>query len=314
MSTTPPDDPDPSAVPPGQFPPPPRYPVPPGYQPLTGPPEPPPYAPPPPGYQGPWTAGARATFHAGPADPLVSADYNGWWQRTVALLTAAWRPMALVQLIGAAPLLVLAVIFGVGFTPAGFADSWDSDDVATALAVLLPIVLAAILLSLLVQLATLDVAVQHATGRPVSIAAALRTGLRRLPALAGWGLLGGLVVLVGFLLCVLPAFYVGAALATLPVIVLVERGAAIGRAFRLFHGDFGSSIARVATLAAVQIALAVIEGISGFITALDPTGITGGVTSVASALVSGVVVAPFLLTTYADMRARVEPFRTADLA
>ncbi|WP_433828621.1 hypothetical protein ACQP2E_04575 [Actinoplanes sp. CA-015351] len=61
---------------------------------------------------------------------------------------------------------------------------------------------------------------------------------------------------------------------------LVQRGAGIGRCFQLFHADFGASIARVATVYGIAL---------------------------------GVVGTAFLVTTYADMRARRESFSTAYL-
>ncbi|MEV4345068.1 hypothetical protein AB0J83_11375 [Actinoplanes sp. NPDC049596] len=283
-----------------------RPPIPAGSQPPPGYPPPPGYLPP------PWTPGARAAAHAGPYDPLVSADYSGWWQRSIALLRAAWRPMAVVQLIGSAPLVVFGIVTAVLLLTTDLADRLDEP--AVAVPVILPIGLIAVLLTLITQLATLETAVQRATGRPVSAAAAFRAGLRRSPAYIGWGIPAGLLFLVGVICCILPAFYVGAVMTILPVIVLVERGGVLKRAFALFHGDLGSSVARVATLAALQTVVGVAANLGSILVFIDPTGVSAGLLSVVFSIATGVLVTPFLLTTYADMRARVEPFSTADLA
>ncbi|XVV13805.1 hypothetical protein ACQP2X_05455 [Actinoplanes sp. CA-131856] len=294
----------PSDEPSAYLPPTPREPIPPGYV-----PPPPAYAPPP-----EWSKGARAAYHAGPYDPLVSGDYSGWWQRGIFLLRTLWKPMALVQLIGNGPLLVLGGVAAVPVTYNGFSDQEWIENPAAALSVIIPIILIAVLVALIVQLATVEIAVQHVTGRTVSVGDALRTGLRRLPAFIGWGIPAGLLIALGSVFCLLPGIYVAAVMVTLPVIILAERGRVIGRAFDLFHADFGASAGRVATLFGVQLVLGVAEGIVGVIAGLDPTGVTGIAVSVAFAIGTGVFLAPFLLTTYADLRARREPFTTAQLA
>ncbi|MFG1990046.1 hypothetical protein ACGFJ7_08710 [Actinoplanes sp. NPDC048988] len=292
----------------------PRHPVPPGYGPLPGQQPPPAYSPTP-AYNPPpaWTKGARAAYHAGPYDPLVSGDYSGWWQRGIALVRTLWKPMALVQLTLNGPLLVLGGLAAVPVTFNGLSDDGWIDDPAVVLPVAIPIVLIAVLASLVVQLATVEIALQHVTGRPVSVGAALLTGLRRLLAFIGWGIPAGLLIALGAIACLLPGLYVAAAMITLPVLVLVERGGIIGRAFNLFHADFGASAGRVATIFAVQFALGGAEGVVGIVAGLDPTGVTSIAVSVLFAIASGVFLAPFLLTTYADQRARLEPFTTAQL-
>jgi hypothetical protein len=104
----------------------------------------------------------------------------------------------------------------------------------------------------------------------------------------------------------------------LPVIVLVERGQGIGRAFQLVHADFGAAVARLATIVGLHIAFVLVEGL--FSAILDPATSSGPGVTVASAILSagfsaatGVVMSPLLLTAYADMRARHEPFSTAYL-
>nr|WP_221382827.1 sulfur globule family protein [Actinoplanes polyasparticus] len=270
----------------------------------------------PPGYQLP------SGYYAGPADPLVSADFGGWWQRSFTLLAAVWRPMAQVQLVWAIPLIVVGVLTAIyapdravtfdSTTPPNFSDIFEP------LFVVLPFALAAVLLTLVAQLATLDVLVQRATGRPVSVSRALLTGLRRFPAMLGWQLLAGLVILVGLLLCVLPGLYVLIVFLILPVIVLVERGQGIGRAFQLVHASFGAAVARLATIVGLHIAFVLVESVLSAI--LNPAAGSGPGVTVASAILSagfsaatGVVMSPLLLTAYADMRARHEPFSTAYL-
>jgi hypothetical protein len=262
-------------------------------------------------------------FYPGPNDPLVSANFSGWWTRSFRLLSVSWRQILSVHLIWAIPLLIFNVVSNLLPSDVESTDNIDMSDVLIVLAVAIPLVGVGLLLSMIAQLAALHVVVQRALGRPVSIGVALMAGLRRTPAMVGWGFLEILLVAGGVLLCVLPGIYVVLVLMILPAIILLERGVGIGRAFELFHADFGAAMARVGTILAVSVAAAIVE--NAFTAALTrgatdvstvgmdvmiPVAIMSTVVSVASS----VVTAPLILTAYADMRSRREPFSTAYLA
>ena len=262
-------------------------------------------------------------FYPGPNDPLVSANFSGWWTRSFRLLSVSWRQILSVHLIWAVPLLIFNVISNAVPSDVETTDNADVGDLLPLLAVALPLLGAGLLLTMVAQLAALHVGVQRALGRPVSIGAALLAGLRRTPAMLGWGVLEIMLLAGGVLLCVLPGIYTALVLMILPAIVLLERGVGIGRAFELFHADFGAAIARVATIVAVSVAAAIVD--NAFVAALtggsaDPSTAGVGVlipVAVISTIISvasSVVAAPMLLTAYADMRSRREPFSTAYLA
>ena len=265
-----------------------------------------------------------AGYYAGPDDPLVSADFGGWWRRGFTLLAATWQQLALVQLIWVVPFLIfmLATASSDTFTYSTTANYDDFDvrsELVEPLLLVTPALIIIGLLSGIVQLATLDLLVQRATGRPMSIGAALRTGLRRVLPLIGWEILAGLLVVVGLVFCLLPGFYVLTVVLVLPVIILLERGQGIGRAFQLFHADFGAALARIVTIIALYFGFAVVEMI--FSAVLAPTedpstaiNVLMAIVSAAFSVATTVVVSPLLLTAYADMRARREPFSTAYLS
>jgi hypothetical protein len=232
--------------------------------------------------------------------------------------------MAIIQSVWALPLLALAILENIVPTEGSFDSSTvDEQELLRVLLIVIGLAAASALLSLTIQLAMLHVLVQRATGQPVSVGAALIGGLRRVPAMLGWGILQGLLILVGLVLCVLPGIYVLIALLILPAVVLLERGKGIGRAFELFHADFGASIARIGTIVGLAVAFGVIEssfstviGGGGFLTSATmstPAAVAVGVVSVIVSIASSLVVTPLLLTAYADMRARREPFSTAYL-
>ncbi|MEV6602468.1 hypothetical protein AB0M36_37305 [Actinoplanes sp. NPDC051346] len=280
-----------------------------------------------------WTGGSVAPgygaapqpgWYASPDDPLVSPNFGGWWTRAFALLSAAWRPMAVVQLFWALPLVLLDVfiILAPVETETGTNGEFTGG-LLVALLISLGTDLVAMLLSFVTLLATVQILVQRATDQPVSVREALMTGLRRAPAMLGWGLLSGLLIMVGLLFCILPGLYVALAMSVLPVVVLLERGNGIGRAFELFHANFGAAIGRVATTAGVMLAFTLAGG--ALVLGLQPTdalsgddvtvgvALTTAIISTTVSIISNVVVSPLLLTAYADMRARHEPFSTAYL-
>lgn len=282
-----------------------------------------------------------------PADPLVSNDYAGWWQRGTAVVKAGWRQLLLLQLIMAAPLLLLslpanafvtlkqrdferAVQAGVETPELGF-----PIEPAMILAfggVLIAVVVISALWSAIGILATARMVVVIATGHRPTVGDALRAALRRVLPCIGWYVVAGFISLAALVACIVPIFYVSAVFVILPAVVLFERGNAIGRCFQLFHADFGAALGRVLTIAGLSIAAAVvfasigavfaaiIQGSSFLVTsptASDAAVITGSlvetVLTSAASLLTGVVVSPLIVATYADLRARHEPFTTSYL-
>ena len=271
---------------------------------------------------GPAGYGPPPGYYAGPDDPLVSADFGGWWRRGFTLLAATWRPMVLLQLMWVLPLLVIE-LFAIGGTTTITTTSADDIDwqteIVEPLAIVAPFLIVFGLLSVVVQLATVDVLVQRALGRPVALGAALRAGLRRMLPLIGWEILGGLLAFVGLVFCILPGIYVVAVLMILPPLILLERGQGIGRAFQLFHADFGAALGRAATIVGLYFAFSLVS--TSFSGALNSggepnvgMGIVAAIIGAGLSIATFVVISPLLLTAYADMRARREPFSTAYLA
>jgi hypothetical protein len=166
--------------------------------------------------------------------------------------------------------------------------------------------------------------VLRATGRPGNLVGpALLAGAKRVPALIGWCLLAVPVLIVAMVLCFFPVLYVGAVLTILPAVVLLERGNGIGRCFQLFHANFAVSASRIATIIGLSFAAGTL--LTLLTTIVDVT--IGGSSSTPNTtatvinavlqggyyIVSYVVLAGLLVPAYADMRARLEPFTTADL-
>lgn len=259
-------------------------------------------------------------FYPTPADPLVSPDYPGWWRRSVRLIRQVWKPAMAVHAIAAVPSLALTVPADLALTAESRAAITDPSTFVPhlgAMALILGAVLVASLIAAVATAVNVHLVVQAATGQPVDLRTAAAAGLRRSPVVIGWLLIANLLTSIAFLMCVLPVFYVGAALMVLPVVVTLERGSGVSRAFTLFHADLGTSVSRVATVFALTAGATIALGTVA--ATLEPA--IGGTAGTVTAslwnglylLLAGVALAPLLVTAYADMRARSEPFSTAYL-
>ncbi|GIE81384.1 hypothetical protein Aph02nite_73340 [Actinoplanes philippinensis] len=262
-------------------------------------------------------------YYATPADPLVSPDYEGWWRRGFALIRRTWPQVLAVQALAAVPTSLLTVPAALRLTEEAAAlriTPGRLPDMGRYLRAALEMSALSIVASLISAAAvavSIQLVILAATGRPVSIAAAFRAGIRRAPAVIGWSFLAAFVYVGAALACFLPIIYVGAALMVLPVVVTLEPGAGIGRTFTLFHADLGTSISRVATMAGLGLAGIIAFAIAGGILEAVIGGSAGALVSALSSGVAGaavgIVTPSLLVTAYADMRARREPFSTAYL-
>jgi hypothetical protein len=293
--------------------------------------------PPPHGYQAPPPSEVPPEGRFDPSDPLISPDYAGWRQRNVAILNTYWRPLVLLQLIGAAAALVLriptAVVAAIGSRGLPPPAPRDNAAALRAFGKALPwIILSttgwilATLVTALVLLAGMRLIVRAVTGGQPDVGDALRGALRRLPPLIGWGLLAWLIVLVGLCACFVPALYFLAVFTVLPAVVLFERGNVIARCFRLFHADLAASAVRVGTVIGVAVIAWVVSNVIDSIVRAVAHALSAGtgglvigtiVVTVVDIVVAaglGVVLGPLILTTYADLRARREPLHGHELA
>jgi hypothetical protein len=273
-------------------------------------------------------------------DPLISADYSGWWQRTIAIVKAGWPQLAAVQAIGVAVQVLLQVPLLVYVSTQSQQFAIDSQNTTTpdltpifgALGFTFLIAFAGIVVGAIITIATMQMSVSIAAGGQPRLGPALSAAARRAFPLIGWQLLAGLIMLVGLCACVLPLFYFLAVFTVLPGVVAFERTNAISRCFRLFHGNFGVAASRVATIIGISIAagvfatiIAQIVGAGGggfsFSTTVTPEStsaifVASAVSAIIGAIIDrgvAIVTGPLTLTAYADMRARVEPLTTQTL-
>jgi hypothetical protein len=284
----------------------------------------------------PWPGQPWPGAPLGPSggDPLISPDYSGWWQRATAVVRSSWRQLVALQAILAAVTFGLQGAAGVAsaLTVRDLRQAVDADEQPSlagffaAFGLVIVAALLGALLSTLITLAAVHLVVTTATGGRPRVGSCLAGAARRLPAMFGWGFLAGLITVAGVCACVLPAIYLYAVFIVLAPVVALERDNAISRCFKLFHGDLGASLARVATVAGLGIGGLLLGSLTRAIggAAVDPVTATtpalvisqliGSALSVAIAGVLRVLTDPLTVAAYADMRARVEPLSSAVLA
>ncbi|HCT78484.1 MAG TPA: hypothetical protein DGT23_18280 [Micromonosporaceae bacterium] len=146
---------------------------------------------------------------------------------------------------------------------------------------------------------------KEAAGYQVKLSEALGYGFRRALGLTGWQIVAGLLILLGFLACILPGFYVYAATALFGPIYLFERRSPIGRSFGIFNANLGRVLGRlalilVATLAA-GIATSVIDQVGTAIAGnTNDLAVVIGATAISS-VISIVIEIPLLMVTFAGI-------------
>jgi hypothetical protein len=261
-----------------------------------------------------------------PADPLISNDYAGWWSRSFALLRAGWRPMAVLQLLLAVPILALLIPTEIAYErherevqaalgPDQLPDLGDT--VQSGLIMMAGGVPAGLIFTFGV-LAAIRLVTVVATGATPRVGEAVRAALRRLHAMLGWYVVAAVICIVAFALCFLPLIYVGTVLTILPAVVQLERGNAIARSFQLFHADLGAAVGRAVSIGglslAASVAMVAVTALAGVLVQGAALGIVNAVVQALYYVVSGLVLTPLIVTMYADLRARREPFSTAYLA
>ncbi|MER7282336.1 hypothetical protein ABT369_48685 [Dactylosporangium sp. NPDC000244] len=287
------------------------------------------------------TVGGQAGY-----DPMISPDYGGWWQRSLTIFKGAWKQLAILQAIGF--VLTLAVVIPEAVwsvkASADLLDAADSGDGQPSLTPLLApfalLFLGAVVAGMvgsLITVAANQLAVTVAAGQPPRLGPAFAVAARRFLPLWGWQILSALMIGVGLCLCVLPGIYLYAIFLILPAVVTFERGgSAISRCFQLVHRDFGSAVARIASIIGLSVLVGIVSYFVGRIielamgAAVTPDSRTGTGVVLTSSLMAALVVSRLVttllesgvkmltdvltVTAYADMRARNEPLSTAALA
>jgi hypothetical protein len=245
---------------------------------------------------------------AGADDPLVPRSFSEWFSKIFAVVARSWQPLIVIQLVAALPGLVLGGLAEGLMTPdpTSYSSPGTAGLAAGATVGVLVAVLISVVFALFAQGASVFVAVRDAVGRPAKAGEALSFAAGRALPLFGWGLLAGLMLVIGFLLLVLPGLYLAIVFgATLTGVVVIERQS-IGRTFALVNPRFWPTAGRL-------IIVGVIAFVYNLVITLLTAALAGAGTFVATVL-SAVLTLPISLlsvgvavVTYAELRNRENP-------
>lgn len=236
----------------------------------------------------PEDAGLPAQPQFPPAnDPLVPANFGGWFERVLGVVRRSFAQLAVLQVIVAAASVVVGAVTAL---------------MAPDLAVLVSIIglLVMLVVSAYVQSASVFVAIRDAAGQPTTAAEGLRLGAGRALPLLGWGLLAGILAGIGFVVFILPGVYLMIVFIVLGGVVVVER-AGIGRCFTLVNPRFLPTAGRILLAALVGVVyFAIVFVVTG---GFSPSvSVIGAVVRPILLIPVGVVGTAVVVVTYAELR------------
>ena len=234
------------------------------------------------------------------ADPLVATSFSDWWTKVIGVLTRSWQPLLIIQLATVVPGMIIAAIV----TAAAGTDS----TVASVSAAIVGLVGALILfvVALLAQGASVYVVGKQAAGQEVGAGPALTFAAGRALPLLGWGLLAGILVMLGLVVLIVPGLYLIVVFAaSLTGVIMFER-AGIGRTFALVNPAFGQTLGRLLTFLLAAVVYSAIAG--AIVSALvGPTGFVADLLRNILSLPVTLASVGVAVVTYATLRNRENP-------
>jgi hypothetical protein len=184
--------------------------------------------------------------------------------------------------------------------------SWGTALLLAAIGALIGVLISAVL-----QAATIRAAAQGTIGDPVDVEASYRYGFRRLGSVLLVGLLVAVIVGIGFILLIIPGIILLVFLSVaIPALIVEDRRgtAALGRSWDLVRGDFWHTLG---VIVVVFLIVAIVSGIIGAIGG-DAWALRWIFTAIAQ-----IVTTPFAalasVLLYLDLRARSEALSSETL-
>jgi hypothetical protein len=230
----------------------------------------------------------------------VATSFSDWWTKVIGVLQRSWQPLLIIQLATVVPGIILAA----GVTAAVGTDSTAISAGAAIISLIAGLIL--FVVALLAQGASVYVVGKQASGQEAGAGPALNFAMGRALPLLGWGLLAGLLVMIGLAALVIPGLYLLVVFAgSLTGVIMFER-AGIGRTFALVNPAFGQTLGRLLTFLLAALVYSAIVG--AIVNAL--VGPQGFVTD----LLSNILTLPVTfasvgvaVVTYATLRNRENP-------
>jgi hypothetical protein len=287
---------------------------------------------------------------AGPSrDPLIPADFSGWFSRIFEVARRNFPQLAVLAIIPAAISLAQQLVIMSQLPSQSELQRMISQQGASpnplalfemVIGNMLPVVIAFMILSAIaaawVQAASMSLAIRGSNGQHMTVGAALRFAMYRVPAVIVWSIVAGFAVMIGFVLTG-PGAPVGhAALAALGVllaialavylavtftgsllgVIVVERRG-ITRCFALIKNRWWATFGRLASIgvlaAGYVLVLTVVASILSGVTS-SPDALTGASSNLSSgtvivAVIEAALMIPIMVilmavftVTYAELR------------
>jgi hypothetical protein len=234
------------------------------------------------------------------ADPLVATSFSDWWAKVIGVLQRSWQPLLIIQLATVVPGIILAA----GVTAAAGTDSTVISTGAAIISLIAGLIL--FLVALLAQGASVYVVGKQASGQEAGAGPALTFAMGRALPLLGWGLLAGLLVMIGLAALVIPGLYLLVVFAgSLTGVIMFER-AGIGRTFALVNPAFGQTLGRLLTFMLAALVYSAVVG--AIVNALvGPEGFVSDLLSNILTLPVTFASVGVAVVTYATLRNRENP-------
>jgi hypothetical protein len=231
-------------------------------------------------------------------DPLVPANFGGWFDRVLGVVRRSFVQLAVLQVIVAAVNVVVRVVTAL-MTP-DFTGSFSITGSLVMFVIGIIGLLVMLVVSAYVQSASVFVAIRDAAGQPTTAAEGLRLGAGRALPLLGWGLLAGILTAIGFVVFILPGVYLMIVFIVLGGVVVVER-AGIRRCFTLVNPRFLPTAGRILLAALVGIVyFAIVFLVTGGFSL--SVSVIGAVVRPILLIPVGVVGTAVVVVTYAELR------------
>jgi hypothetical protein len=272
-------------------------------------------------------------YGAATGDSIVPTDFSSWFANVFAAFKRSWKSLLFVHGLAVIPALILGVAQQFSLRNQ-VNDLFSSDgqtrinffggSTGTALLLGLLAIIVSWLLRAVASLATAHLISRDAAAEQLGSThrAQWTDGLRfassRLGPMIGWGLVTGLLTVVGFVLCIGPGIWLGVVFfSSVTGVIAFERGHAFERSFALIKGQWWSMFGRAAMMTLLMWGINFVIGLgiiamfgASISTRSTPAIVVTQVLATVAGLPMAMLVSIAAVIAYAELRSK-QQFTTA---
>jgi hypothetical protein len=271
-------------------------------------------------------------YSAPATDSIVPNDFSTWFANVFGAFGRSWKSLLILHAIAVVPMLVITI--AQQFMLRNQVNDFLSSDgqrfnffggaSGTALlfgflAIIVSFVLRAIASLATAHLITRDAAAEQlGTTTRAQWGDGLRFAMSRIWPMLGWGLVTGLLTVVGFVLCIAPGVWLGVVFfSSVTGVIAFERGHAFERSFALIKGQWWSMFGRAAMMSVLWWGVSFVVGLLTIAIFGTSIGDRSTAAIIASQIITTVIGLPLAMLlsiaaviAYAELRSK-ERFTTA---